>query len=134
MLNPFPELLSFGLLGPFILRVVVGVIFINTGYLKITREKQRWAVLLNALRVKPAKQLVTVLGFIEIVAGIMLVIGLSTQYVALVLLLLTIKEWFVEYKEDVLVARDIVFYTLVGGILLSLLCTGAGFFAFDLPL
>jgi len=134
MLNPFPELLSLGLVAPLILRLVVGLIFINTGYLKITKEKQRWTVFLNAIRLKPAKQLVLVLGLIEIIAGALLIVGMGTQYVCVVLLILTAKEWAVEYKEDVLVARDIVFYTLVGAILLSLLLTGAGFLAFDLPL
>lgn len=134
MLNPFPELLSLGLLAPLILRVVVGGIFLNTGYLKLTKEKQRWAVFMNTIRLKPAKQFVTALGIIEIVAGIMLILGLYTQYACLVLIVLVAKEWFVEYREDVLVVRDIVFYTLVGAILVSLLFTGAGFLAFDLPL
>ncbi len=134
MLNPFPDLLSFGLAAPLILRLVVGLIFINTGYLKLNKEKKRWAIFLNAIRVKPAKQLVLLLGLIEMVCGVFLIVGFSTQYVALILLALTIKEWFVEYREDVLVSRDIVFYTLIGAILLSLLLTGAGFIAFDLPL
>ena len=134
MLNPFPELLSLGLIAPLILRVVIGLVFINTGYLKLTKEKQRWLVFVNAIRLKPAKQIVFVLGILEIVAGGMLIVGLSVQYVCIALLLLTAKEWAVEYKEDVLVARDIVFYSLVGAILLSLLLTGAGFLAFDLPL
>ncbi|MFZ3020463.1 MAG: DoxX family protein [Minisyncoccia bacterium] len=134
MLNPFPELLSLGLVAPFILRIVIGLVFINTGYLKLTKEKQRWLIFMNAIRLKPAKQFVLALGLIEMVSGALLIIGLGTQYVCLVLLVLTAKEWFVEYKEDVLVARDIVFYSLVGAILLSLLLTGAGFLAFDLPL
>jgi uncharacterized membrane protein YphA (DoxX/SURF4 family) len=134
MLNPFPELLSLGLVAPLILRLVLGLIFVNTGYLKLTKEKQRWAVFLNAIRLKPAKQWVIVLGLIEIIAGALLVVGLFTQYTCLVLLILTAKEWLVEYKEDALVSRDIVFYTLVAAILLSLLLTGAGFLAFDIPL
>lgn len=134
MLNPFPELLTFGFLAPLVLRVVVGLVFINTGYLKLTKEKQRWAVFFNAIRLKPAKKLVTVLGALEIAAGALLLVGLFTQYVCLALLVLTAKEWLVDYKEDVLVTRDIVFYTLIGAILISLLLTGAGFLAFDLPL
>ncbi|HEY9586309.1 MAG TPA: DoxX family protein [Candidatus Paceibacterota bacterium] len=134
MLNPFPELLSLSFVAPLILRVVVGLIFINTGYLKITKEKQRWAIFLNAIRLRPAKELAFALGLIEIAAGAFLIVGLFTQYAVLALLALTAKEWYVEYKEDVLVARDIVFYTIVGAILLSLLLTGAGFLAFDLPL
>ncbi len=134
MLNPFPELLSLSFIAPLILRVVVGFIFINTGYLKITRERQRWTVFLNAIRLRPAKELSLVLGLIEIVAGALLILGLYTQYVSLALIVLTAKEWWVEYKEDALAPRDIVFYTLIGAILVSLLLTGAGFLAFDLPL
>lgn len=134
MLNFFPELLSFSFISPLVLRFVLGFIFINTGYLKLTKEKDRWAVFLNAIRLKPAKTFVSILGIIEIASGVLLVVGLYTQLVCLVLLALTIKEWWVEYKEDVLVARDIVFYTLIGAILVSLLLTGAGFMSFDLPL
>ncbi len=134
MLNPFPELLTFSLISPLILRVVAGLIFINTGYLKTGKEKQRWAIFFNSIRLRPAKQVAFAVGIIEIIAGTLLVVGLYTQYVCIALLILTAKEWYVEYKEDVLVARDIVFYTLIGAILLSLLLTGAGFLALDLPL
>ncbi len=134
MLNPFPELLSFGLLTPLLLRLVVGFIFLNTGYLKLTRERERWMIFMRAIRFAPAREWTMALGLAEIIGGVLLILGLFTQYAALGLLLLTAKEWLVEYKEDVLVSRDITFYTLIIAILISLLLTGAGFLAFDLPL
>ena len=42
ILNPFPELLAFGFLAPFILRLLAGLIFIDLGVLKLRSERQRW--------------------------------------------------------------------------------------------
>lgn len=134
MLNPFPALLAYGLFAPFILRVVVGLVFLNLGYLKITRERERWMIFMQAIRLRPAKEWAIGLGILEIAAGGCLIAGFGTQVAALALLALVAKEWLVEYREDVLVPRDIVFYTLLLAILISLLLSGAGLVAFDLPL
>ncbi len=134
MLNPFPELLAYGLLAPFILRLAIGFLFINLGYLKLTTEKDRWISSFNALRLKPAAFFVKALALVEIIGGIMLVAGYRTQIAALVLALLVFSELYVEYKEESVLKRNLVFYLLVFAICLSLLFSGAGFFAFDLPL
>jgi uncharacterized membrane protein YphA (DoxX/SURF4 family) len=134
MLNPFPELLTYGLLAPFILRLVLGYLFINLGYLKLTSEKNRWLISLETLRLKPAILFVKIFALIEIAGGVMLVLGAYTQIAALVLALLTFAELYVEYKEESLLKRNLVFYLLIFAISISLLFSGAGFFAFDLPI
>jgi uncharacterized membrane protein YphA (DoxX/SURF4 family) len=75
-----------------------------------------------------------ILGAIEIVGGIMLILGLYTQIAALVLGLLTLAEAYTEYKDPLILKRNFVFYTMLFAILLSLLLSGAGAFAIDLPL
>ena len=134
MLNPFPELLTYGQLGPLILRIVLGLVFLNLGYLKLTKEKGRWEIFMQAIRLSPPDIFVKALAALEIVLGASLFVGFYTQYAAIGLLLLTVKEALVEYREDVLVARNFVFYVLLTAVLLSLLVSGAGFWAFDLPL
>jgi len=62
MLNLFPELLTYGLIGPFILRVVIGVLFINLGYLELTREKYRWQKIFETIGFKPATLWTKVFG------------------------------------------------------------------------
>ncbi|MEK7552470.1 MAG: DoxX family protein [Patescibacteria group bacterium] len=132
MLNPFPELLSFGLIAPFILRIILGYLFINVGYLKITSEKKRWQSFFEGIKLKPASFFVKFFGFVEIIAGVMLVIGLFTQITALILAILTFGELYIEFKEESLLKRNLVFYLLIFTISLSLIFSGAGFFAFDL--
>ena len=134
ILNVFPDLLQLEALAPFILRVVLGVILINIGYLKFTSEKNRWNIFFEGFGLKPKHIFVSVFGLIEMIGGAALVVGLYTQLAALIFSLLTFVELFAEYKENVLVKRNIVFYVLLFAIALSLLFTGAGAFSLDLPL
>ncbi|TAL48798.1 DoxX family protein [Patescibacteria group bacterium] len=134
MLNPFPNLLAYGLLAPLILRLVLGLIFLNLGYLKLRGERERWQKGFEVLRLRPARELVKLLAIIEIVGGAALIAGFYTQIAALVFAVITALELFIEYREETLLKRDFVFYFLVFAISLSLLFSGAGFFAFDLPL
>ena len=134
MLNPFPELLTYSLYAPLILRVVAGLIFIDLGIFLFKNEKERWLISLSAIRVPNPKMAVKILGVIEIVGGLMLISGSYTQIAALILALLTFSEAYVEYKDPAILKRNMVFYIMLFAITLSLLLSGAGAFAFDLPL
>ncbi len=134
MLNPFPELLAFSLLGPFILRLVVGLVFIDLGMLKFKSERQSWIESFKALHLNPAGFLVGLFGLIEVVGGILLLIGAYTQIAALAFVILVGLEFFVEYKNASILKRDLTFYLLVLAIAVSLLLTGAGAYALDIPL
>jgi len=89
---------------------------------------------MEAFGFKHRSELVKALGFVEIVSGVMLILGFYTQIAALVLAILAFIELFAEQKESALVKRDIVFYVFIFAIALSLLFTGAGAFSLDLPL
>lgn len=134
MLNPFPDLLIYSLLAPFILRVVAGFIFINLGFLAFRNEKERWVASLRLLGIPRPEIAVKVFGLIEVAGGIMFLLGFYTQIAALVLGLLTFAEAFIEYKDPSVLKRNLVFYTMLLAIILSLLFSGAGAFAIDLPL
>ncbi|OHA88515.1 MAG: hypothetical protein A2653_01955 [Candidatus Zambryskibacteria bacterium RIFCSPHIGHO2_01_FULL_43_25] len=134
MLNPFPELLAWSGLAPFVLRLALGFLFINLGFLKLTKEKARWESFFKIIRVGPADFLTKLFGFIEIIGGIALVIGLYTQIAALIFAILTFVEVYLEYKEESLLERTLPFYILIFAISLSLIFSGAGLLAFDLPL
>lgn len=133
-LNPFPELLTFGLLAPFLLRVTLGFILINLGHLKLTKERVRWETAFETMGFKSKESLTKIFGFIEIAGGLALILGFYTQIAALVFALIAFAELYVEQKEESLFARDVVFYLLLFVIALSLLFSGAGFFALDYPL
>jgi uncharacterized membrane protein YphA (DoxX/SURF4 family) len=76
-------------------------------------------------------------GIIEMVAGIFLVAGLFTQGVAIAGALIAIDALFAKilYRDlDKVVKYSKMFYILVLIISLSLIFSGAGAFAIDLPL
>jgi uncharacterized membrane protein YphA (DoxX/SURF4 family) len=134
MLNPFPELLTYTLIGPFILRVILGIIMADTGILKFRKERKQWITSFEALHLKPANIFVSILGLIEVVGALGLILGLYTQIAALVFVIVSGIELYIEYTDEKFLKRDIVFYLLIFTIALSLLLTGAGAFAFDIPL
>lgn len=134
MLSVFPNLFTYGLLAPFILRLIVGVIFLELGYLKLGKEKSAWNMFFQTIHFKPSYFFVILLAIIEIISGAFLVIGFLTQIAALVMSIILFAEAYVELRDGTLLKRDVIFYTLLLVICLSLLLTGAGSFAFDLPL
>ncbi len=134
MLNPFPELLNYALLAPFILRMIVGLIFLDLGFLKFKAEKSRWMASFETLGLRPTDFFVPLYGALQIAGGMMLILGLYTQIAALFFVLSTGAELFVESRAQSVLKRDYTFYLLLFVISLSLLLTGAGAFAFDIPL
>lgn len=134
MLNPFPELLAYSLIGPAVLRLVLGLIFINLGSLKFRGEREYWLNSFEALNIRPGTFFLPIYALLQIVGGLLLIIGLWTQIAALVFVLFTGLELYVEWKEGKILKRDLVFYLLLFVISLSLLLTGAGAYAIDIPL
>ena len=134
ILNTFPSLLTFSILSPFILRIVLGFIVINLGYLKLSEEKDSWKKLFEIINIHPAENLVKFLAFVEIIGGFVLLAGAYTQLTAMIFAVLFFCEAVLEYRESDLENRDLTFYILVFSISLSLIFLGAGAFAFDLPL
>src|SRR3989344_193515 len=134
MLNVFPELLTYQLLAPLILRVALGLLFLSLGYLELTKEQRRWERIFETIHFKPSRFWVKTFGLVEIVGGLLLIAGLLTQVAALVFTVISLAECYIEYRAPVVLKRNIVFYGLILVISLSLLFTGAGFWALDLPL
>jgi uncharacterized membrane protein YphA (DoxX/SURF4 family) len=134
ILNTFPNLLTFGQLSPFFLRVVLGLIVIDLGVLKLGKEHVAWRELFETINLRPSRFFVKLLAYIELIGGFMLIIGSYTQLVAIVFSILFLCEAILEYREPTLEKRDLTFYVLVFTISLSLIFLGAGAFAIDLPL
>jgi uncharacterized membrane protein YphA (DoxX/SURF4 family) len=132
--NLFPELFTFTLIAPFILRVVVGFVFLNLGSLKLGRERSGWIASFNILGLRPAGFFAGLLGIVEILGGLFLIAGAYTQAAALILGIISLSELFIEYREESILKRDFVFYFLLAAICSSLILTGAGLFAIDIPL
>lgn len=134
ILNTFPDLLTFSQLSPLILRVVIGVIALNLGYLKLTKEKIDWQKLFETINIHPTIFFVKVLAYTEIIGGLMLIAGAYIQITAIIFAILFFCEAVLDYRESELEDRDLTFYILMFAISLSLIFLGAGAFAIDLPL
>lgn len=133
MLNPFPELLAFGLLAPFIIRICLGTIFVRHGYFKLFKNHES-AIGSFKMAGEWAKALVIAVGSIELIGGIMLLAGFLTQVVALSLAALVLVVTILKTKSDNVPGRDLGFMAFLFLTLISLIFSGAGFFAFDIPL
>jgi putative oxidoreductase len=133
MLNTFPSLLTFGLLAPFILRLVLGIIFLYAGYMKITRKDQT-AHILSSLNYPNPKVTAWVLGLIQVVSSVALIVGFLTQIAAGIILIISLGGLIVKTRHGELIKQSIGFSLFAVAISASLIFTGAGFWAFDLPL
>ncbi len=131
ILNSFPDLLTYGQLSPFILRIVLGLIALNLGGLKFGKEKHNWKKVFETIHFEPAEYFVKALGFIEIVGGLAIIFGFYTQIAAIIFSVVFFCEMILEYREESLEKRNLSFYLLMFAISLSLIFTGAGAFAFD---
>jgi len=114
-LSIFPDLLNFGIFAPLLLRVAVGLFFFYIG-LKVTKSTYGWA------------------SIFYFIAGILLLIGLYTQLVSIVGIILISFDFFINQNSPAFSVEKRILYVMVKIILISLLVTGPGFLAFDLPL
>ncbi|MEA1929520.1 MAG: hypothetical protein U9M92_01360 [Patescibacteria group bacterium] len=125
MLNLFPDLLTYGFFAPAFLRLVLGLSFIYFGYRTLGSKAPA----------AESSAIYKILGLIEFLAGLMILFGTWTQGAALVLIVLLLLNLFGFLKNLLPVtAPALAYQLLVLGALLSLLLTGAGAFAFDIPL
>ena len=132
MLNPFPDLLVYSLLAPFILRVGAAAAFAGIAYILWKRvdelSKERFQFGLHGA------WLVWLAIFFSVGVAVALLLGYGTQWAALLGALLSIKGafWAKRYPRFFPLCR--AEYLLILVICLSLLLSGAGRPAFDIPL
>ncbi|HEC30699.1 MAG TPA: DoxX family protein [Candidatus Yonathbacteria bacterium] len=133
-LSIFPDMLTFGLLAPFILRVVIGLIFIYFGVSKIWLEKERRVKFFKKIGFGAGIVFFWIISVLEIIGGVFLMLGLFTQPTSLVLMLIIIGAIYTKIRHPHLLDNTVEFYFLVLAVLLSLLVLGPGFWGIDLPL
>ena len=114
-LTTFPELLTFGLIAPLLLRLAVGILRLFAGLERYKKEYRYLSIL-------------------YVISSVMLIVGLYTQIACVIALLLVAFDYYTEKKAKTLSREKIALTILMKVILISLLFTGPGFLAFDLPL
>ena len=114
-LSTFPALLSWGLVAPLLLRLGVGVLRLFAG---VERYKKEYSWL----------------SIFYVGSSLLLTLGLYTQIASIVAILLIKFDFYMERKAGRLSPEKNALTVLMVIILISLLFTGPGFWAFDLPL
>lgn len=134
MTNPFPELLIFSLLAPTLLRLTLGVFIVLLGYSKLKEDSKGVTSFFESLGFKPAKYYVQALAIAEIAMGVALFVGFLTQIAALIVAIITFVSFIVTVRHPETGLRKASEYALFFVISVSLVLTGAGLIAIDLPL
>jgi uncharacterized membrane protein YphA (DoxX/SURF4 family) len=131
----FPHLFDYQMLGIFMLRATLGLIFIYFWYEKVIRHRAVQLEFFTKLKLRPAKVFFWVVSSIEGIAGVFLVIGLYTQGAAIVTGTLMLLASFIKHhKPSVLPQNTTAFYIMLAVASFALLFLGPGAFAIDLPL
>ena|SRR3989344_2172587 len=134
MLNPFPDLLTFGFFAPLLLRLALGVVFLDFGLHTLGKGRIQHGALFEALGLKKHTRHITTLGTLEVVVALMLIAGLYTQIAALITLIFSLTAYYLKGKHGAHIEHRRHLFFLTAVIALSLLLTGAGAIAFDVPL
>lgn len=121
MLSLFPSLFAYGLFAPLLIRLVLGIILAHWGY-RVLRSHQK------------SSTSTTLLAIVDVVAGILLIIGLFTQFATLVAAIVLAVKLVNKARSKALFTDGVNYYFILFVMAVSLLFTGPGFLAFDLPL
>ncbi len=130
MLNIFP-IQFLAPLAYFLLRLCVGIILIRLG-VRHLENRNRATINMNVS--SASKVLFVSMGITELLAGILILLGAYTQIGALIALASTSIQLLRPRAFTYLGYPSRMFFFLLLTSLASLFITGAGAFAFDLPL
>ncbi len=132
MQSIFPYLLSWSLLVPFILRIVGGSYFVYFGYRGLTSEWQDKLTFFKDIHFKPITFFAYAISIVELLGGVMILMGFMTQLVALIFFIICLVGLLIQKSGTATIERDLNVYILLGTIMLSLFISGAGYYAIDL--
>lgn len=132
MLNTFPALLTYGFFAPALLRIAAAACFAYLVWSHLSHSKEIARIPLPLIG---AQSSVAYVGaIIEALVALALLFGYHTQIAAIAGAVLSLKYWYWSgsYHAYFIYSRAACFLLLV--ICLSLLLSGAGAQAIDLPL
>lgn len=132
MLNTFPGLLTYGFFAPTLLRVVVGLIFFYIAWHTYARRVEIAEVSLPV--VGRAAWAVWFAVIVELLIGLALLVGYYTQIAAIVGALAALKFLLLKRQIGGYAPLSKIASFLLLAICLSLMVSGAGALAMDLPL
>lgn len=125
MLSIFPPLLAFYGFSAFLLRLTLGIIFIIWSYNKYKSCRESRGNKSTSFMASIA---------LEGIVGILLIVGFLTQAVALISAFIFGIELIKKIKSKAFLTDGVNYYFILFIISISLIFTGAGYIALDLPL
>jgi uncharacterized membrane protein YphA (DoxX/SURF4 family) len=132
MLNQFPQLLAYSFFAPLIIRVGVGCALL---YMAYTHAKHREAIAqIDFPLVGKSRSIVAISCAFFVLVGGMFIFGWHTQIAAVLAIVVCIKSLIVARRYPELVPYQRATLLLLIVMSVSLLLSGAGARAFDLPL
>jgi uncharacterized membrane protein YphA (DoxX/SURF4 family) len=132
MLSLFPQILFLSPFAATLLRISAGVVFLMLAWNHCKQRAELGEV--PFIIIGRGRWIPLLASTIETLAGIALVVGIYTQGVALVGALLALKSWVWHRRYPQFFPLSRTSSALLFVICLSLIVTGAGVLAFDLPL
>lgn len=123
MLSVFPSLLSFQSISPLIIRVTLSLIFLFWVFKNLTKP--------NFFQ---ATTYTKAISLIEGIASLFILIGLFTQVGVAIIAIDLIVRLYTKFKNKALFSDGVNYYFVLLVLAISLLLTGPGFLAFDLPI
>ncbi len=130
MLSIFPDFLTYALFAPPFLRIALGAFVISKSY-----KKLRPLFTVDGDLSVPQDKVSKIVSVLFLLSGIFILIGLYTQISALMLILLTIGVFIRKgSRGETLDGTETWLQVFVFVMALSLMLSGAGFYAIDLPL
>ncbi len=134
LLSTIPYLLNFRFFAPLLLRVAIGCLFVFYGYQKLTTKRTHKKLFFESIGFRQGLFFAISLGIIELIGGVLLVVGLLTQPTALILAVIMAVAFIVKLQHPTTLEHERVLYFILLVILISLTLSGPGYYAFDLPL
>ncbi len=119
MFSLFPSLLHLEGFAPFLLRLTIGAVFALWAYGKLKKR---------------ASTQDTGLGVVEALVALGLILGSYTQLAALVAAVILGARLVQKIQQKAFLTDGVNYYLILFVISVTLLFTGPGLFAFDLPL
>lgn len=115
----FPQLLTYSLIAPLIIRITLGIIFLHFGISKMRH---------------PIASVSKGLGVLEIILGILLIIGLFTQAAALLAAVIMAIQLLNKVRTKRFLTDGINYYFILLVMAVALLFTGVGYLGIDSPI
>jgi len=133
MLNPLPQFLTYAFFAPALIRVTVALVLL---FVVWRMHKTKAVILATNLPVvgKPAEWMILLSMAVMFLTSAALFFGYYTQIAALVGMLLALKHGLFARRYPTVIPLSTASYILIFVMCASLVLSGAGALAYDLPL